>query len=545
MPFSTHKRNSSIPGPVESDAKCFTRSGEKHMDEPQGSAEHNENVSKQANHFKVSKTGDGDVAMGLFSSPDDVLEPYDEAEESRLVRKIDFMILPFLGICYMFFYIDKTTLSYAAIFGLQEDPDLKLHGTQYSWLSSIFYFGFLAWALPTNYLMQRFPIAKYLGINIFLWGVLLMAQAGAKSFAALATLRALSGAAEACADPAFMLITSMWYTRRQQPVRIGLWYTANGFGIALGGVLGYGIGQIKDMLPSWKYEFLIVGALCSTWGIVLFSFLPDSPISASRLSHREKRVAVERLRGNQTGVENKHFKWYQVREAFFDYKLYLFFLLGLVGNTPNGGISNFGTIIIKGFGFSTLVTTLLQIPYGFLIAVSILTCVYLNDYVASKKGYQSRCFFIVLFLLPNLAGAFGLRFVPQDQRVGRLICYYLTGPYNAAFVMILSMTTANIAGHTKKVTVNAMLFLGYCTGNIAGPFFYKTEQAPGYSLGIWSIIVSHLLEILVILVLRTLLMRENKRRDAQQAGNRSEYEVLETAFGDLTDKENPNFRYIY
>jgi hypothetical protein len=46
------------------------------------------------------------------------------------------------------------------------------------------------------------------------------------------------------------------------------------------------------------------------------------------------------------------------------YKTYLFFLLGVVGNIPNGGISNFGTIIIKGFGFSTLVTTLMQVPYG-------------------------------------------------------------------------------------------------------------------------------------------------------------------------------------
>jgi hypothetical protein len=57
-----------------------------------------------------------------------------------------------------------------------------------------------------------------------------------------------------------------------------------------------------------------------------------------------------------------------------------------------------------------------------------------------------------------------------------LICYYLTGPYNAAFVLILSMQIANTAGHTKKVVTNAVLFLGYCTGNIAGPFFYKTNQ---------------------------------------------------------------------
>lgn len=42
--------------------------------------------------------------------------------------------------------------------------------------------------------------------------------------------------------------------------------------------------------------------------------------------------------------------------------------------------------------------------------------------------------------------------------------------------MILSMQIANTAGHTKKVVTNAVLFLGYCTGNLAGPFFYKDAQ---------------------------------------------------------------------
>lgn len=134
-----------------------------------------------------------------------------------------------------------------------------------------------------------------------------MLQAAAPNFAALAALRALAGAAEACADPAFMLVTAMWYTRRQQPIRMGLWYTANGFGIALGGLLGYAIGNIEASLPSWKFEFLIIGALCCVWGVVIYIFLPDSPVTAKGLTQREKQIAVERMREDQTGVENKRF----------------------------------------------------------------------------------------------------------------------------------------------------------------------------------------------------------------------------------------------
>ncbi|KAJ5432136.1 uncharacterized protein N7458_011292 [Penicillium daleae] len=494
----------------------------------------------------TAKIHNGDAALALFDNLEDMHEAFEAGEEKQLVRKIDLMILPFLAVCYAFYYIDKTTLSYAAIFGIRDD--LHLSGKEYSWLSSVFYFGFLVWSFPTNLLMQRFPVSKYLGVNIFLWGFFLMLQAAAKNFTQLAVLRVISGAAEACSDPAFMLITSMWYTRRQQPIRIGLWYTANGFGIAIGGLFGYGIGQIKGTLPSWKYEFLIIGALCCIWGIVMIIFLPDSPVTAPQLSAREKRLAVERLRDNQTGVENRTMKPKQILEAFLDWKVWIFFLLGFSGNIPNGGISNFGTLIIKGFGFSTLVTTLMQIPYGAFIAIMILTAVFVND----RLPPGNRCIVAVLFLLPNLAGSFGLHYVSESHRVGRLICYYMTGSYNASFVIILSILTGNIAGHTKKVVTNAMIFLGVCVGNIAGPFFYKSEQAPGYSLGIWSMIVANLVEIALIIVLGFALAWENRRRDRIQgviAGAETEYErqleLDRTAFSDLTDKENLNFRYLY
>lgn len=91
--------------------------------------------------------------------------------------------------------------------------------------------------------------------------------------------------------------------------------------------------------------------------------------------------------------------------------------------------------------FLVLISAAQKVPYGVLIAISILTCVFLNDRFTNK-----RCLFIVIFLLPNIAGSFGLRFLAADHKVGRLICYYLTGPYNAAFVLVLSLQTANTAG---------------------------------------------------------------------------------------------------
>ncbi|KAJ0273680.1 hypothetical protein COL940_009770 [Colletotrichum noveboracense] len=422
-----------------------TTSNAEGIHETKSSAAQLENIEEaDLRKFKLSESG-GDVALALFDNVGGIHDPIDPKEDRKLVRKVDWMILPYISVCYAFFYDE-----------------------------------------------------------------------------------------------------SMWYTRREQPIKIGLWYTANGVGIALGGLLGYGIGNIKGALASWKYEFIIVGALCCAWGMVIAVFLPDNPITSKALSQREKKIVIERLRENQTGVENKTLKLYQVREAFTDFKLYFFFMIAL--------LQAISLLVI---------TAVLQIPYGVLIFIAILVYVFINDGLPPNN----RCFMLVLFLLPNVVGAFGLRFVPDDQQVGRLICYYvssyqssmpsgvsrskkrivifqLTGSINASFVLLLSLQTANIAGHTKKVVTSACLFLGYCVGNIAGPFFYKSDQAAKYELGIWSMIVAHLLEVVIVIALRFVLKWENEWLDRAQ-GEVAEVDLDATAFGDLTDQENMNFRYIY
>lgn len=57
--------------------------------------------------FKLSKAG-GDVALALFDNVGDVHEPIDPEEERRLVRKVDWMILPYISVCYVFFYVSYT-----------------------------------------------------------------------------------------------------------------------------------------------------------------------------------------------------------------------------------------------------------------------------------------------------------------------------------------------------------------------------------------------------------------------------------------------------
>lgn len=98
-------------------------------------------------------------------SPDNIINQ-DLAEGSYQVRrKVDWILLPLLGFCYFLQFLDKQTLSYASLLGMLQDNNL--HGSQFSWTASIFYFGYIFWSYPTMFLSVRLPIGKYLGGTVY------------------------------------------------------------------------------------------------------------------------------------------------------------------------------------------------------------------------------------------------------------------------------------------------------------------------------------------------------------------------------------------
>ncbi|KAJ4368343.1 hypothetical protein N0V83_006699 [Neocucurbitaria cava] len=317
-------------------------------------------TSDAEKHTDASHDLRGDIALGVF---EEIREgALGSVDDSKLLWKVDMRLMPLLCITYMLQSIDKTTLGYAAVFDLREDT--QLHGTQYSWLGSLFYLGYLFWEYPTSLLLQRLPVAKFMSGTVIVWGIVLMCHAAAHDFGGLAAARTFLGMLEASINPGTMLIFSMWYKRSEQPLRMGIWIGSAGIGYVLAGIASFGIGHIGGALSSWKYMFLIWGAVTASWGVVIYLVLPDNPVKAGFLSENERRGVIHRIRENETGVENKHFKKTQFIEALTDLKTWLLFIFAVASNAPNGGLTTFQGLIIKGMGFSTLRTTLIQMPSG-------------------------------------------------------------------------------------------------------------------------------------------------------------------------------------
>jgi sugar phosphate permease len=112
-----------------------------------------------------------------------------------------------------------------------------------------------------------------------------------------------------------------------------------GLSVLFTGPIGYGIGFISGG-DKWRYFFWITGAMTVVWALIVGTFLPDNPVKAKFISERQKAIAIDRVRADQTGIENKTFKKEQMIEAFMDPKTWLMFLFNIWISIPNGGLTN-------------------------------------------------------------------------------------------------------------------------------------------------------------------------------------------------------------
>lgn len=165
-----------------------------------------------------------------------------------------------------------------------------------------------------------------------------------------------------------------------------------------------------------------------------------------------------------------------------------------------------------------------------------------SSYFASRLP-NARLIIMILCLVPFLAGVLGLWLIDQNKPFGRLACLWLSFAYTATWTLSMSVATANTAGHTKKITTNAMLLIGYCLGNFIGPFFFRAEQAPRYPLGVAMMIVCVGIQIISLCSILALLWYRNRARHHFHAATaENEQQGYELSLSDETDLNNKHFK---
>ena len=84
--------------------------------------------------------------------------------------------------------------------------------------------------------------------------------------------------------------------------------------------------------------YIVAGAVTIIWSFVILALMPPDPVRAKRFTEREHYIAVARLRVNNSGVRNTHFKLAQAIEVFLDPRAWIVFSMAFLMMIANGPV---------------------------------------------------------------------------------------------------------------------------------------------------------------------------------------------------------------
>ncbi|UNI17597.1 hypothetical protein JDV02_003929 [Purpureocillium takamizusanense] len=478
---------------------------------------------------------------------DDVQRHQDREARLRAIRrKIDWAIMPLMFLCYFLQFLDKVLVNYANIMGMSES--LHFRGDDFSWMATAFFIGYAVAELPQGFLIQRFPVARVLGVNVVLWGVTICCTAATQSFPGAAAVRTLLGMFEAVITPALIMITSQWYTRRQATPRTGVWYCGLGVGQVVGGFISWAAqtgsrrhASSSSTLEGWRVMFLAVGVFNLLVGVAVLLRMPSGVRAARFLADADKALHEEALArdhggGDGDGNGPKVFVASGIVEALRDVQVWLLCLATVLIVIPSGIITTFSATLIRGFGYPPDVAALLNMPSGVVSVLATLLGTFAILYDLPR--WLAMC----LLLVPTMVGAGLISFYAERSQAGALAGIYLINFAVAPLALVYALVGANTRGYTKKVTTNAAVAVSFSVANIIGPQTFRAADAPGYLPAKITVFAVCGGSIVVAVLLRLLYGWRNKRTAAGGGGLDA---VDQSQNQNQTDRASPAFYYVY
>lgn len=196
-------------------------------------------------------SNDGQAAEdGIDTNSDGTLTAleYTEAEEKRVIRKVDWLLLPILTILYLLSFLDRSNIGNARIEGLVTDVGI----TDYSTLLAVFFIGYVIAEVPSNLVLKVTSPTVWLPTITVLWGIISVTMGLVHNQQGIYAARFFLGVVEAGLFPGVVYTFSTYYKRKERTARVSFFFSAAAASGAFGGVLAYGLGQIRaGGKPGW------------------------------------------------------------------------------------------------------------------------------------------------------------------------------------------------------------------------------------------------------------------------------------------------------
>ena len=430
----------------------------------------------------------GDLGVSIGAGSEAVLQ--------SAVRKAALRFVPRLTIAYLFNYLDRTALGFAA---LTMNKQLGLSPSQFGLAAGIFFLGYSSFEIPSNLMLYRFGARRWLARIMISWGIVSTAMVfvvGPNSFYAL---RLLLGIAEAGFFPGVTFFLAAWFPI-QFRTRMLAWFL---IGIPLSSLVGGPIcGLLLQMegiwgLAGWQWLFIGVSLPCIPLGLLTLRWLADRPETATWLTPDE-RDALDHTLSSEVR-ERSPTSWLA---AVQDTRVLILAAIQFGFTLASYGIGIFLPLILKEYHLSTwAIGWIAAIPYLFASAGMILWARYVD-----RKGRRV----VNLAVACVLAGA-GLvaPILSGSLAIGLMGFSAALVGVTAARAIFWSIPTRFLTGVAAAGGLAFINSIG-TVGGFVGPFMmgWLKEYSGSYIVGLTAVAVIMIAAALASMSLKLVVSKE-------------------------------------
>ncbi|KAE9988416.1 hypothetical protein EG328_011176 [Venturia inaequalis] len=522
-------------------------------------------TSKSPAHPTEAEDEEWDLTMTDYAPIHAVTHHHEATKElnRRTVRRLDFILLPFLALLFLFNSLDRSNIGNAETGDFTKDVGLQPEDLNTA--VAVFFTFFVALQPVGAVLGRRYGMAVWVPSCMTVWGICTALHVWVKTKWQLILLRMVIGTLEAGFYPVTVSYLSLFYTRYEFAKRLGLFYGQYAVAGALGGLLAYGVfskfphdsstDAEHQHWRSWQVLFLVEGATTIVLAMVGFLWLPHNASTAWFLRPDERLWAEERIRLDREGPatsyitktgettvpkmeDNDHHPQSEeshgllgsasrpaaksestrpatddrgltradVLSALFDWKLWYLLVCNILSTMPVTAFSVFMPLVLRQLTDSPAHANLLTAP-PFLVGAVVL---YSFTYWSDKKKER---------LVPILWGlgllSFGLTAVvilPQSWVIVRYcaLCILMGGTFVAS-----PLTVAWLTGNMPETGKRSVVLGVNGWGNLAGVFsslLFQPKFAPSYRTPFFVTLSLVLVSFAGYALFRTLIMRMNNTR---------------------------------
>ncbi|KAI0124274.1 major facilitator superfamily domain-containing protein [Xylariales sp. AK1849] len=466
--------------------------------------------------------GDGDtIAVNIDGS---TVADWTEAEERAVKRKLDFILLPTLGLAFFALQMDRGNISNALTSTIT--TDLGIDTNQINAGSSLLSAGIVILEIPSNILLQRIGPKTWLSTQIVAWGLVATFQNFITNYAGYLVTRIILGLCEAGFIPGALYTMSTWYKKSETSLRVSIFFLGNLLASAVTSLIGAGILSMGDRygVAGWRWLFIVEGTITVGVGIVFVLLLPPSVgngsplISFGRWSYfnqRESYILVRRVLLDDPAKVTNHLRisghdvWTTVKNV----RILGHVLITLTATISVNAINTYGPSVIKSLGYQTVRANAMASVGSFIAVIMVVVLGWLCDLTAKRGPW-------VLFAAVWSMIAFSCLRESSSWSSGRRYAAVVFSMSANSVVHILNVGWLSVNCQTpqERSVAMAMIIMAANSAGIAGSQVFRTQDAPLYLNAFTACLALNAVAVIEIIAQSVHYFLGNKKLEKEGGG---------------------------